>query len=133
MYIGTQGTFAEDHDLEMLAQLGVNNIDTTPSEPITEWTTDLLTSYRERCAKFGIKLEMMHFIGSGCALNDKNTGAIFLKPSDERERQLVELGEAIVIHAVEKARTEPCPGDGRYRHTQDERSELKEPKASESE
>lgn len=88
MYIGTQGTFAEDHDLEMLAQLGVKNIDSTPSEPITEWTTDLLTSYRERCAKFGINLEMMHFIGSGCALNDKNTGAIFLKPSDERERQL---------------------------------------------
>mgnify|MGYP001380484723 CR=1 FL=1 len=29
MYIGTQGRFPEDHDLEMLAQLGVNNIDTT--------------------------------------------------------------------------------------------------------
>jgi mannonate dehydratase len=88
MYIGTQGAFAEDHDLEMLAQLGVNNIDTTPKEPINTWSTDLLTSYRERCAKFGISLEMMHFIGSGSALRDEHTGAIFLKPSDERERQL---------------------------------------------
>ena len=88
MYIGTQGTFSEDHDLEMLAQLGVNNIDTTPREPLAEWTTDLLTSYRERCAKYGINLEMMHLIGSSGAFNDKETGAIFLKPSDERERQL---------------------------------------------
>ena len=29
MYIGTQGHFTEDHDLEQLAQLGVNNIDIT--------------------------------------------------------------------------------------------------------
>ncbi|MBT3344932.1 MAG: mannonate dehydratase [Gemmatimonadetes bacterium] len=88
MYIGTQGTFTEDHDLEMLAQLGVNNVDTTPTEPKAEWTTDLLTSYRERCAKFGINLEMMHLLGSSGAYHDKETGAIFLKPSDERERQL---------------------------------------------
>ena len=88
MYIGTQGHFPEDVDLEVLAQLGVNNIDTTPDEPLNEWTTDLLSRYRERCAKFGINLEMMHLIGSGNALKDKYTGAIFLKPSDERERQL---------------------------------------------
>jgi mannonate dehydratase len=88
MYIGTQGSFPKDTDLEVLAQLGVNNIDTTPSEPLNEWTTDLLTSYRERCAKFGINLEMTHIIRSGNALKDKLTGAIFLKPSDERERQL---------------------------------------------
>jgi len=95
MYIGTQGSFPEDHDLEMLAQLGVNNIDTTPAVPLAEWTTDLLTSYRERCAKFGINLEMMHLIGSGGALRDKQTGAIFLKPSDVRERQLDLVCDAI--------------------------------------
>jgi mannonate dehydratase len=72
----------------MLAQLGVNNIDTTPSEPLSEWTTELLTSYRERCAKYGIDLEMMHLIGSGSALKDEATGAIFLQPSDARQRQL---------------------------------------------
>ncbi|MEE2657249.1 MAG: mannonate dehydratase [Candidatus Latescibacterota bacterium] len=88
MYIGTQGSFSEDHDLEMLAQLGVVNIDTTPSEPINTWTTELLTSYRERCATHGINLEMMHFVGSGSALNDEHMGAIFLKASDKRERQL---------------------------------------------
>ncbi|HAA73871.1 TPA: mannonate dehydratase, partial [Candidatus Latescibacteria bacterium] len=54
MYIGTQGSFPEDHDLQTLAQLGVNNIDTTPSEPKSEWTVDLISQYRERCAKFGI-------------------------------------------------------------------------------
>ncbi|MBI93321.1 MAG: mannonate dehydratase [Gemmatimonadaceae bacterium] len=95
MYIGTQGHFTEDHDLEQLAQLGVNNIDVTPREPLAEWTTDLLTGYRERYAKFGINLEMMHLIGSGSALADKQTGAIFLKPSDERERQLDHVCDAI--------------------------------------
>ena len=95
MYIGTQGRFAEDVDLEVLAQLGVVNIDTTPSEPISEWTTDLLVGMRERCAKFGINLEMMHMIGSGNALKDKNTGAIFLKPSDAREKQLDDVCNAI--------------------------------------
>ncbi len=88
MYIGTQGGFRGDTELEVLSQLGVNNIDTTPTEPMNEWTTDLLTSYRERCDKFGINLEMSHIIGSGPAFNDPITGKIFLKPSDERERQL---------------------------------------------
>ena len=95
MYIGTQGRFAEDVDLEVLAQLGVVNIDTTPSEPVSEWTTDLLGGMRERCAKFGINLEMMHLIGSGNALDDPHTGAIFLKPSDARERQLDDVCNAI--------------------------------------
>jgi len=88
MYIGTQGSYPEDADLEVLAQLGIVNIDTTPKEPKSEWTTDLITSYRERCAKHGINLEMMHLISSGNALKDQVTGAVFLKPSDERERQL---------------------------------------------
>ena len=95
MYIGTQGKFPEDSDLEVLAQLGVNNIDTTPSEPIDEWTTELLVAMRERCAKFGIELEMTHLISSGNARKDKATGAIFLKPSDERERQLDTVCEVI--------------------------------------
>ena len=88
MYIGTQGKFPEDNDLEVLSQLGVNNIDTTPDVPMNEWTTDLLTSMRERTDKYGINLEMTHIINSGSALNDPVTGKIFLAPSDERERQL---------------------------------------------
>jgi mannonate dehydratase len=95
MYIGTQGSFPEDADLEALAQLGVSHIDTTPSEPLHEWTTDLLISYRERCAKFGIDLEMSHLIKSGNSLKDPITGAIFLKPSDKRERQLDLVCEVI--------------------------------------
>jgi mannonate dehydratase len=88
MYIGTQGSFPEEHDLQMLAQLGVFNIDTTPSEPKSEWNADLFTKYHDRCAKHGINLEMMHLISSGNAFKDANFGAIFLKPSDLRERQL---------------------------------------------
>lgn len=88
MYIGTQGIRPEEEDLVQLSQLGVNNIDTTPTEPLSEWTPDLLTSYIERCAKHSIKLEMMHLIGSGNAVKNNETGAIFLKPSDDRERQL---------------------------------------------
>ena len=88
MYIGTQGSFSEDVELEVLAQLGVVNVDATPAEPLNEWTTDLLIDMRERCARFGINLEMMHIIGSGNALKNPMTGAIFLKPSDERERRI---------------------------------------------
>ncbi len=95
MYIGTQGKFPEDCDLQQLAQLGVAHIDTTPTEPINEWTTSLLLAMRERCSKFGIELEMTHLISSGNALKDKATGAIFLKPSDERERQLDTVCEVI--------------------------------------
>ena len=95
MYIGTQGRFPEDCDLQQLAQLGVAHIDTTPTEPINEWTTSLLLAMRERCSKFGIELEMTHLISSGNALKDKATGAIFLKPSDERERQLDTVCEVI--------------------------------------
>ena len=95
MYIGTQGSFPEDVDLEVLAQLGVANIDTTPTQPLNEWTTDLLIGMRERCDRFGINLEMMHLIGSGNALKDATTGAIFLKPSDERERQLDHVCDVI--------------------------------------
>ena len=47
MYIGTQGSFPEEHDLQMLAQLGVFNIDTTPSEPKSEWNADLFTKYHD--------------------------------------------------------------------------------------
>tara|TARA_B100001123_G_scaffold344226_1_gene391144 strand:+ start:2761 stop:3774 length:1014 start_codon:yes stop_codon:yes gene_type:complete len=88
MYIGTQGIRPVEEELVQLAQLGVNNIDTTPSEPLSEWTPDLLTSYVERCAKYDIKLEMMHMLGSGNALRNEETGALFLKPSDKREEQL---------------------------------------------
>ena len=88
MYIGTQGGFPGDVDLEQLAQLGVFNIDTGPGKPLSQWTKDLLVSARERCDKYGINLEMMHVISSGNALKDSETGAIFLKPSDKREKQL---------------------------------------------
>jgi len=95
MYIGTQGSFPEDVHLEALSQLGVNNIDTTPGKPLNEWTTDTLVSMRERSAKYGINVEMTHIINSSGALSDSATGKIFLKPSDERERQIDNVCEVI--------------------------------------
>ena len=47
VYIGTQGVPHEDEALEVLSQLGVNNIAQSPTEPWSEWTTDLLVSMRE--------------------------------------------------------------------------------------
>ena len=32
MYIGTQGRFETDEELQVLSQLGVNNVDITPTE-----------------------------------------------------------------------------------------------------
>jgi len=95
MYIGTQGSFPEDVHLEVLSQLGVNNIDTTPTEPLNEWTTDTLVQMRERGAKYGINVEMTHIIGSSGAYSDSATGKIFLKPSDERERQIDSVCDVI--------------------------------------
>lgn len=60
MYIGTQGRFEDDTQLEVLAQLGVNHVDHTPSEPWTEWSTEMMVALRERFDKLGINLEMMH-------------------------------------------------------------------------
>ena len=65
MYIGTQGVPHEDEALEVLSQLGVNNIAQSPTEPWSEWTTDLLVSMREKCASYGINMEMMHLPLSG--------------------------------------------------------------------
>ena len=60
MYIGTQFGCRHDTDIEVLSQLGVLNVDQTPSEPWTEWTTDTLTGMRERFDKYGINLEMIN-------------------------------------------------------------------------
>ena len=104
MYIGTQGSFDSDAELEVLAQLGVFNVDQTPSEPWTEWTTDLLVQLRERVDRFGINLEMIHLPLRGRPAisgnldkkeNDNYAGVIFLGPSDERERAIDRVCEVI--------------------------------------
>ena len=59
MYIGTQFHCRHDTDIQVLAQLGIKNVDQTPTEPWHEWTTDTLMKLRDRFDKHGISLEMI--------------------------------------------------------------------------
>tara|TARA_A100001037_G_scaffold300917_1_gene329371 strand:+ start:2719 stop:3723 length:1005 start_codon:yes stop_codon:yes gene_type:complete len=104
MYIGTQGRFDDDEQLKVLAQLGVNNVDHTPSEPWTEWSTEMIVKLRERFDQYGIDLEMMHIPLRGRpAVNEdpsregqpNSAGVIFMGESEERERQLDQACEVI--------------------------------------
>ena len=95
MYIGTQTRCRNDTDIEVLAQLGVFNVDQTPSEPWAEWTTDLLKAQRERFDRYGINLEMIHIpLGSASAFHNE-AGAIFLGKSDARDRALDRMCETV--------------------------------------
>ena len=128
MYIGTQGTFKTDTELEVLSQLGVVNVDQTPTEPWTEWSTEMIVALRERFDKFGISLEMMHIplrgrpaIGSDTRPGQPNSaGIIFLGPSDERDRRGVLAVQLDVEHVRQPGEGMPVaqeggregPGDG---------------------
>ena len=69
----------------------------TPKEHWSEWTVDLLVSYREKYAKYGIEVETLHSpLGSRDAFNNDMT-YLFLGPSDEKERELDSLCELIRI------------------------------------
>jgi mannonate dehydratase len=104
MYIGTQGRFEDDTQLEVLAQLGVNHVDHTPSEPWTEWSTEMMVALRERFDKLGINLEMMHIPlrgrpaikdNPGRAGQPNSAGVIFMGESDERDRQIDQACDVI--------------------------------------
>lgn len=95
MYIGTQTRCRNDTDIEVLAQLGVFNVDQTPAEPWAEWTADLLKAQRERFDRYGINLEMIHIpLGSASAFHNE-AGAIFLGKSDARDRALERMCETV--------------------------------------
>ncbi len=95
MYIGTQVGCRHDTDIEVLAQLGVFNVDQTPTEPWLEWTADSLKAQRERFDKYGINLEMIHIpLGSQSAF-ENGARAVFLGPSAERARHMYRLGEIL--------------------------------------
>ena len=95
MYIGTQVGVRHDTDIEVLSQLGVFNVDQTPSEPWEDWTTDILKAMRDRFDRHGINLEMIHIpLGSQSAFQN-GAGAIFLGPSDERDRQIDRMCETV--------------------------------------
>ena len=99
MYIGTQFGCRHDTDIEVLAQLGVMHVDQTPSEPWEDWTAETLKAMRERFARHGIDLEMIHLpLGSRSAFVNA-AGAIFLGPSDERNRQIERVCETVRMAA----------------------------------
>ena len=88
MYVGTQFKARHETDIRQLAQLGVEHVDVTPAEHWTEWTVDLLTSIREKYAKYGITVETMHSPPSSRVAFESGMPHLFLGPSDEREREL---------------------------------------------
>ena len=60
MYIGSQFGEQTDEEMKVLSQLGIKNVDQTPSAPWREWSTEMLLQMKERWAKHGISLEMIH-------------------------------------------------------------------------
>ena len=95
MYIGTQFGCRHNTDIEVLSQLGVLNVDQTPSELWTEWTTDTLISMRERFDKYDINVEMIHIPLGSAPASENGAGAVFLGPSDERDREIDRLCDIV--------------------------------------
>ena len=72
MYIGSQFGVQTDEEMQVLAQLGVKNVDQTPAESWKEWTTDLLRGIKERWAEHDISMEMIHIpLGSRSAYDNE--------------------------------------------------------------
>lgn len=95
MYIGTQVGCRDETDIKVLSQLGVYHVDQTPAQPWTEWSAEMLIGMRERFDRHGINLEMIHIpLSSGSAFSNP-AGAVFLAPSEERERQIDRLCEIV--------------------------------------
>ena len=95
MYVGTQFGARHETDIRQLAQLGVEHVDVPLKEHWKEWTVDLLVSYREKYAKYGINVETIHSpLGSRDAFTN-DMSYLFLGPSDEKERELDSLCEII--------------------------------------
>lgn len=100
MYLGTQFRCRHDADVEVLAQLGVRHVDQTPPAPWRDWTADMLQGMRDRFARYGIDLEMIHVpLGSKSALENE-AGAIFLGPGDARDRQIERMCETVRMAAA---------------------------------
>lgn len=85
MYISSQFGDQTDEEMQVLAQLGIKNVDQTPSKPWKEWSTDMLIEMKERWAKHDISMEMIYIPLGPRSAYVNEAGAIFLKPSDERD------------------------------------------------
>ncbi len=95
MYIGTQYTDRHETDIKQLAQLGVEHVDVTPQGSWREWTTDSLIAMREKYAKHGIAVEMIHIPVSSRPAFETDMPHVFLSPSPGREREIDGVCEII--------------------------------------
>ena len=95
MYIGSQFGEQTDEEMQVLCQLGVKNVDQTPATPWKDWTTDMLKAMKDRWAKHDITMEMIHIPLGSRSAQDNEAGAIFLKPSDARDRQIDRVKETV--------------------------------------
>jgi mannonate dehydratase len=125
MYIGTQYTDRHEKDIKQLAQLGVTHVDVTPGSPWREWSVDSLTALREKYAKHGITVEMIHLPLSSRTAFEREMSYIFLGPSDNRDREIdgvckiIQMAAAAGLRGVNynitilgHLRTEPRHGRG---------------------
>lgn len=95
MYIGSQFGAQTDEEMQVLAQLGIKHVDQTPTEPWAKWSTAMLLEMKERWAKHGISLEMIHIPLSSRSAYQQEAGAIFRKPTPERDRQIDRMKETV--------------------------------------
>lgn len=95
MYIGSQFGAQTDEEMQVLAQLGIKHVDQTPTEPWAKWSTAMLVEMKERWAKHGISLEMIHIPLSSRSAYQQEAGAIFRKPTPERDRQIDRMKETV--------------------------------------
>ena len=95
MYIGSQFGAQTDEEMQVLAQLGIKHVDQTPTEPWQNWSTSMLIEMKERWAKHGISLEMIHIPLSSRSAYQQEAGAIFRKPTPERDRQIDRMKETV--------------------------------------
>ena len=95
MHIGSQFGEQTDEEMKVLSQLGIEHVDQTPSTPLGEWSTEMLLQMKERWARHGISMEMIHIPLGSRSADQNGAGAVFLKPSDERDRQIDRLKEMV--------------------------------------
>ena len=95
MYLGSQFGAQTDEEMQVLAQLGIKHVDQTPTEPWANWSTAMLLEMKERWAKHGISLEMIHIPLSSRSAYQQEAGAIFRKPTPERDRQIDRMKETV--------------------------------------
>ena len=98
MYVGTQVAPRNISDLEVWAQLGVNNICADPFEEDKDgnynsinphkWTSEILEKHIELLDKKGLTLDMVQIPLSSRPLEESESPNIMLGKSPERDREI---------------------------------------------